>query len=311
MLYSKILVTGCGGDLGIGIGRIIKMAGIANQVIGCDIKEYHAGLKIFDKCYKTDKPTKNGYIDTLMNIVKTEKIDVVIPCVEDEIRFLSEKNLLLDQLFLTANTKALSIGLDKLTTFNFLKAINIQPPWTKKVSDGYPEELPCIIKPRIGSGSRNISLAEEDNVEYLKNKYGDYIWQEYLYPDNEEYTCAVYRCQNKDVRTLIIKRTLQGGFTSSGIIVENHEINKMLIKIAKNLDLQGSINVQMRITESGPKIFEINPRFSSTVVFRHLLGFEDLVWSLKEHREILLPSYIKPKEGTQFYRIPNEVILDT
>ena len=35
-------------------------------------------------------------------------------------------------------------------------------------------------------------------------------------------------------------------------------------------------------TKKGPMIFEINPRFSSTVYMRHKLGFTDVIWSLKE-----------------------------
>jgi len=46
--------------------------------------------------------------------------------------------------------------------------------------------------------------------------------------------------------------------------------------------LQGSMNIQLILTDSGPRIFEINPRFSSTVLMRHKLGFCDFLWSLDE-----------------------------
>jgi len=42
------------------------------------------------------------------------------------------------------------------------------------------------------------------------------------------------------------------------------------------------MNVQLRLTEQGPRVFEINPRFSSTVLMRHRIGFSDVLWSIQE-----------------------------
>ena len=52
--------------------------------------------------------------------------------------------------------------------------------------------------------------------------------------------------------------------------------------IAKGLDLRGSMNIQLRLTDKGPRVFEINPRFSSTVLMRHRLGYTDVLWALDE-----------------------------
>jgi carbamoyl-phosphate synthase large subunit len=57
-------------------------------------------------------------------------------------------------------------------------------------------------------------------------------------------------------------------------------------------------------------IFEINPRFSSTVMFRHLLGFKDLIWSINEIAGKAIEDYIPPQFGTKFYRASQEVILE-
>jgi len=80
------------------------------------------------------------------------------------------------------------------------------------------------------------------------------------------------------VRTLIMLRELVDGTTSNITVVNNEKINDVLIHVANEMNLQGALNVQLRLTESGPQIFEINPRFSGTLVMRHLLGFKDLYW---------------------------------
>ena len=68
------------------------------------------------------------------------------------------------------------------------------------------------------------------------------------------------------------------------------------------LDLTGSINVQLRIQENIPKIFEINPRFSSTVLFRHLFGFEDLIWSIEDSMGYILSDNRSNVIGKKFYK---------
>ena len=60
------------------------------------------------------------------------------------------------------------------------------------------------------------------------------------------------------------------------------EVLEMCRKIAKGIELEGSMNIQLILTDSGPRIFEINPRFSSTVLMRHKLGFCDLLWAIDE-----------------------------
>ena len=51
-----------------------------------------------------------------------------------------------------------------------------------------------------------------------------------------------------------------------------------LLNLAKKINLNGSINVQIKINQHRYAIFEINPRLSSTVMMRNKMGFKDLVW---------------------------------
>jgi len=112
-----------------------------------------------------------------------------------------------------------------------------------------------------------------------------------------------------EIRSIAFRRKLVGGLTGSGEVVSNPGIDFVLHTIAERLCLSGSINVQLRKTQRGPVVFEINPRFSSTVMFRHLLGFHDVIWSLMEAAGKQPSAYTAPASGTRFYRIGNEVIF--
>jgi carbamoyl-phosphate synthase large subunit len=93
-----------------------------------------------------------------------------------------------------------------------------------------------------------------------------------------------------------------GGFTNFGEVIENKEIQELLIQIAERLQLTGSINIQLKLTPNGPVVFEINPRFSSTVLFRHLTGFKDLIWTLEDFFEMEISEYSPPPAGTKIYK---------
>ena len=82
----------------------------------------------------------------------------------------------------------------------------------------------------------------------------------------------------------------------------------LLEKLAVKLNLVGSINVQLRITDNSPKVFEINPRFSSTVLYRHLFGFEDLIWSIEDRLGLELSDNRQNVTGRKIYKGYEEYI---
>ena len=50
------------------------------------------------------------------------------------------------------------------------------------------------------------------------------VWQNFLSPDDQEFTCAVYVTRNMEIRSLQIKRILISGFTGKGVVERNNEI---------------------------------------------------------------------------------------
>jgi carbamoyl-phosphate synthase large subunit len=214
------------------------------------------------------------------------------------------------------NKEVFDVAIDKLATAEFLKSLGSTYPWTSLVSDSTPQELPCIVKSRGTGDKGGVEIVDESSVAYFTAKRAGNIWQEYL--EGDEYTAGVYGCQSGEIRIIVFKRKLSGGmtgYTMGGEVVDVPEITRVLTTLAKALKLKGSINVQLRLTKKGPVVFEINPRFSSTVVFRHKLGFTDLIWALEEKFGDPASPYVPPKTGTKVYKgyteyvegVPNEV----
>ena len=307
----NVLITGCGGDIAIAMARILREILPGVCLVGTDIHDDHPAQSYFDSVVSVVRADDPGYYSCMEKVIREHNIDLIVPSTEAEIAFLV-RNSNPDAEFgvpvLMASNDIVQTGLDKLKTSEYLRDMGVLSPWTVQVDQGVPLNYPCIIKPRIGCGSKNIAKVDQDTVSKFSGFGGNYIWQEYLYPDNEEYTCGIFRSEQGDIRTLIIKRQLQGGLTGKGVVVENAAISQLLEQLATDSCLVGSINAQLRLTNKGPVIFEINPRFSSTVMFRHKMGFKDLLWSLEDRFKHALSNYVAPKTGTRFYRVANEVI---
>lgn len=309
----RILVTAIGGDIGYGIGKILRKSGIAEFLVGCDVHKEHAGRFYYDRCEVVARADSRDYADGLLRMAKANRADLIIPTSEAELRCLLGAGAV-GELggipLLMVNREALRIGFDKLQTSRLLERAGLPFPWTSLVEEGAPKALPCIIKQRFGAGSRGFSVVGADLVPLLARTRGADIWQELLQPADQEYTCGLYRTVDGEVRTIAFHRRLVAGSTRFGRVVGNNpQINGLLARVAELVDLRGSINVQLMLTARGPVVFEINPRFSSTVVFRHLLGFQDVVWAIKERLGETVPAYAPPADGTAFYRGVEELML--
>lgn len=304
----NILVTGCGGDIGQSIGKILINSGFTNNLYGIDISDKNAAQFIYPNFSLGLPFTHPDYFKSLESFIAKHAIDIIIPIAEPELRFFSSSNIF-DSIggarLITASPLALEIGFDKFKTAEFLKNEKLPYPETflaKEVES--IDYFPVILKSKTGSGSQDIFKVNNYNefLFFTRNKIEDYIIQEFITDKDGEFTCGLFRSSKGEIRTQIFKRELTGGYSGYGEVVENRVINTLLNKLALKLNLVGSINVQLRITENSPKIFEINPRFSSTVLYRHLLGFEDLIWSIEDALGYEISDNRRNVIGKKFYK---------
>lgn len=308
----NILVTGCGGDIGQSVGKILVELTSQDKLWGCDISEKNAAQFIYKNFFLIIPCSHNDYLSNLEKEIIDKKIDLLIPISEPELRFFSDRKITQvgKAKLLCASFSALQIGFDKLKTAEFLKESNLPYPKTYDVSKVQsPQEFPVILKSKTGSGSKSIYLVEDqESYEFYKKRNSDFIVQEFLSKENGEFTCGLYRGKSGVTRAIIFKRELLGGFSGYGEVIENDDISNLLKHIAENIGLIGSINVQLRLTAKGPVVFEINPRFSSTVRFRDLLGFKDILWSIEDILDIPISDYNHDNLNKKFYKGFSEYI---
>lgn len=285
-MRKNVLITAIGGDIAQGIAAILRQSFPNWSLTGIDVHSRHAGSLFVDRFYEAPRASEPGYEDALKTIVSRDAIDLVIPMSEAELQLLASRGHgeIGEAGLLMANRLAIEVGADKLKTAQFLASIGVPAPWTE-LSESFlaQKHLPCIFKPRRGAGSKAVFRCETaEEVVFYRHRHLDAIVQELLLPADQEVTCGVFRTGHGRIAVLQLLRTLTGGFTGWAQVIDDPEVLSQCSRLAEALNLRGSINVQLRITENGPRIFEINPRFSSTVLMRHQMGFCDLVWSIQD-----------------------------
>jgi carbamoyl-phosphate synthase large subunit len=305
----NILVSGVAGDIGFGVARILRGNIWNGKIYGMDTQLDHAGGFMCDYITTSPRADDEGYLNWLSNYITQNNIKVFIPTSEAEISriVLEQVDKIANAIVIKSNDLVVKKCLDKHECLSYLLSCGVSVPEHGLLSEEKPNAYPVIVKPKSGQGSKGIlKVFSEEQLPIFQTE--NLVWQSYLEPDDEEYTCPVFRSAKTGTRILIIKRTLQGGFTNIGEVINNEEIEKYVDSIANVLELDGVMNIQLRLTKQGPRLFEINPRLSSTLVFRDKLGFCDLSWLLYLRLDLPIANYTPPTTGTRFYRGVQEYI---
>jgi len=315
-------VTGSGGGVGISVIKAARLAGY--KIIAVDMNPFSAGLLRADKAYLVPEANDSKYISKLCSIAEKEKVDVIIPGCDQELYVLAlNREEILRKTgiqVIVGTTKAIRIGRDKYETQNFLKKNKFnycKTEYAEKSNNLISEfGYPLIVKPQHGSGSIGLfKIQDEDDLKYAIKKIksmGDIpIIQEYLMPDNQEYTTGVmFSIDRKLLGAITIKRKIKWG-NSILMWLENFtNIKSEMVKIGKRLKTQGPLNLQCRLTNKGPVVFEINPRFSGTTAVRAALGFNDVKMIVENFLFGIKPKFAVSKKEVIIIRYFNEVYID-
>ncbi len=311
-MLKTILVTGAGGDVALSVIHTLREHRLAERIVGGETRERHAGIAFCDGMGILPLATDPSYFEALSELAISCQADVIIPMSEAEltgILQLRDLGHVFPAPLIMANDFALRAGLDKWVTYKTLSDAGISVPLTGVIGEQAPPIDVFIVKPRSGQGSKGIVVAEPWSVDHLlATRTGD-IWQQFLPDAEQEYTCGLFRAKGTSTRMITLRRKLVGGLTGAAIVVEDHSINRMLNDVADALNLEGAVNVQLRIDNGIPYIFEINPRFSSTVGFRNKVGFEDVKWSLEAALGNPISDYVARSIGKEYFRVGTDVIL--
>lgn len=286
----RVLVTGAGSVYGLGIIKALKAAALAIEVIAADINPYSLGLFFADKGFIAPRAAaEENYYMFIENLCKEHQIKAIYTGSTAELSFYAKNRESLEKstgakVFVNSPT-VIEICSDKWLTMCHLSRSGFQIP----ASIRYPEDagmlssfiksvgFPLIVKPRMGRGSEGVVLVK-DKQQLLGNVKGkkSLIIQEYLTDEEQEFTVGICINQKgKVISQIALRRYLQEGVSIAAVSDGYHEIAAYCAAVASTLGAYGAINIQLRLKDGIPVIFEINPRFSSSTGMRLLFGINE------------------------------------
>lgn len=297
----SILVTGVGALIGQGIIQALNSSVERKNItlIGIDRNKNTHARFLCDKFVQ--KPCLNEtsaeYLDFWHNFIRIEKIELILPGIEDDVIFLNKyrENSVRNLPALINSEKTLAIGLDKYALFEFAELNNILTIPTVLASNFKANQKfdlgqkNMIAKPRASNGSRGMYRFEEprDVVEFLENRsikeLNEYIVQPYIGSDIEEYTVSIFGFGDGTYQgPIAFKRLLaKEGFTKyAKTVVATDEMLHSIDTVANNCMPIGPTNFQFRKHNNRCFLMEINPRFSSTTSVKASFGFDEAHMSM-------------------------------
>lgn len=301
---KRVLVTGIGGNVGQGIMRNIRATNFNIKVVGTNVDNFSAGNHLCDVFYKVPFAYDGDYINTIIDIVNYEKIDLILPATDYEVFYLAQNQDRISCEIVVSNIETAGYYLDKYNTFLHLSKHDI-PFATSFLPSFYNSEFKDIIlKPRKGRGSRGLQINPENHTIFSDEEY---MIQELH--KGIEITSAFYVNKNNKLHGFItFERILENGTTTHCKVISSYNIKLKTIieKIISISNIKGSANLQAIVKASGDIIpFEINCRISGTNSIRSNFGFKDVEYALEEWLYDKTPSKPAIKEG-----IATRILMD-
>ena len=312
-----LLITGVGGPLGQALIKAARLSAIPCRVVGTDRTALSVGLDWCDAAHViTSSTDREAYLADIRRVCAAEKVTLILPGSDSELLLLAENAAELHTSsgarVVASNPAVLEIALDKCKTAAFLRANGLNFPRFAALEDREGVEdlihelgFPLIAKPCRGSGSRGLTkvLSRED-IEYLRTRADGMVLQEYLLPDEAEYTVAVYTQRDgTQAGAIALQRELVAGNTYRATVDQNQVVLAEAEAVARAIGARGPCNVQLRLTSRGPVAFEINPRFSGTTAMRANFGFNEVEMAIRDFalQEDVAPPVIRTGTALRFW----------
>jgi carbamoyl-phosphate synthase large subunit len=263
----RVLVTGAGGPAAVSVIKSLR-ADPTVQLLAADMDPWAAGLYLLPPGARTLIPPglEPGFATTVLARCAALGVDVLIPTVDAEMRPLNRIRGDFEQAgieLMLAPGPALDRTLDKLALARCCTG-RVPVPRTECLDaalDPGSWDYPVVVKPRSGSGSRDISVVASGAELASMEPSDEFIVQEYL--PGEEYSIDVLAGADGRVIASVprVRTRVDSGVSVAGRTLHDPELEHLGASVATATGLTYIANVQARRDTAGrPALLEVNPR---------------------------------------------------
>lgn len=240
------------------------------RVIVTDVNPLSPAVHVAERWYHVPMATSPDYLDAIIGICEAEGITLIVPTIDDELEIFGKAA----QWFLARGIRvAVSPEWtsrtcnDKLATCRYLREHRIRAAETWLPAEVPVEPTyPLFIKPRFGRGGVGaFEVRSPRDLAFFSEYVETPIVQEYL--AGPEYTLDLF-CDFAFRPISIVPRervVVRAGVIDRGRTVQHPALIALAEAVAAVMPFLGAVNIQCRMVNGEPVIFEINPRFSGGI----------------------------------------------
>ncbi|TSA45948.1 ATP-grasp domain-containing protein [bacterium] len=261
------------------------------RFIGVDTTNLSSALQLCDKHFLVKPVGHPDYIRHLLEIVKTNSVNLIVPTVDLDLYILAANKAGFNRLgcqVLISSPDVINVCRDKRKTYRFLVKNGFDTPEVMTPRAALAKKslkYPCFLKPWDGSASRgNTIVHNRGELAFYGKKIPNCIVQQFV--SGTEYTCDVFVDTDMKVRCVVPRKRIEvrAGEVSKGQVVKNRYIMNRAAELVETLGAgPGVITIQM-ILDSHKKLnfIEINPRFGGGVPLSIEAGANFPKWILQQ-----------------------------
>jgi carbamoyl-phosphate synthase large subunit len=290
--------------------------GVPGRVVVTDVNPLSPAVHVADRAYRVPLAHDPEYLPELLKICETENIGLAVPTIDDEVELFGaarETFANLGVLAACSSRETAAVCNDKYATWRTLAEYGISAARTY-LPDQVSEQprFPLFIKPRVGRGAVGAHvIRNRRELDFFLTYVDQPVIQEYL--DSPEYTIDVL-CDMRGRPIQIVPRervVIRAGVIDRGRTVKWPALIELAEQTCKAIPFAGALNIQCRLREGWPAIFEINPRFSGGIPLTIAAGADFPRLLLKIALGIQVPPAIGDfKEGTWMTSYETSFFLD-
>lgn len=309
-MNASIMITGVGAVIGQGIIKSLNGKNIRYRLIGVDANPFSVGFQWTDTGYPVPLVNDPRWVDSIIDICGKENVVLILPGIEQDVKaFLRHFEKIVKNtsaLPLLNSSDALRVGFDKWELYLFATQNDMKMPLTwlvtkVNISSLSDSAYPLLLKPRksmAGKGIYKVDHADDLRFWVGRLPVNEYMVQQYVGSDDEEYTVGIFGFKNADIsEPFALKRRLNYGSTFEAETVYDANLSAVVSRMANKLHIVGPTNFQFRKVGDEYYLLEVNPRFSSSTSIKSAFGFNEPLMAVKNFIEGEFPIKLELKRG--------------
>ncbi|MHC4497461.1 MAG: ATP-grasp domain-containing protein [Planctomycetota bacterium] len=274
--------------------RAARQLKISASFLGTDTTELSPAMQSCDRRFLVKPTTHHHYIRELLSIVKANKVKLLVPTVDLDLKKLAQNKVKFAEFgchVLVSEPGVIDVCQDKRKTYRFLLNNDFDATPTMSVRSALSKKKinwPCFLKPWKpwdGSAGRENAIARNrKELLFYARRIPNAICQEFL--EGTEYTCDVYVDFGMKIRCVVPRKRIEvrAGEVSKAQVAKNARIMSETARLVEKIGAgPGVITLQLFLTDDRTiKFIEINPRFGGGVPLSIKAGADFPKWILQE-----------------------------